>query len=311
MRIVSLLPGATEMLAALGALDQLVGVSHECDEPAAVRSLPRVTATPIDPARSSAEIHAAVQQAVAEGRQAIGIEAGALLALRPDVIVTQMLCDVCAVADGEAMRLASVMDPPPQVVALNGRTLDGVWNDITTLGTAIERGAEGEALAASLRAEVAELATANRRVTPTPVVAIEWLEPLFLAGHWVPEMIAAAGGVDVGAVAGSHSTVREWTEVMALAPDVVLVILCGFDEPRARAELAAIPDGPARAWLATQRVVVLDGNAYTSRPGPRLVEGIRRMGEALAGARCTLHGESECVILSGAAQRAAESRDLP
>jgi iron complex transport system substrate-binding protein len=281
MRIVSLLPGATEMLAALGALDQLVGVSHECDEPPEVRALPRVTATPIDPTRSSAEIHAAVQQAVAEGRQAIGIEADALLALRPDVIVTQMLCDVCAVADGEAMRLARVMDPPPRVVALDGRTLDGVWDDIARLGEAIGRADEGKRLAGSLRAEVAALAEQHRRSAPLRVVAVEWLEPLFLAGHWVPEMIAAAGGVDVGATAGSHSTVRDWAEVMALAPDVVLVILCGFDEARAREELAAMPEGPAKAWLAMQRVVVLDGNAYTSRPGPRLLAGIRQIGEAL------------------------------
>jgi len=283
MRLVSLLPGATEMLAALGALDQLVGVSHECDEPIVVRSLPRVTATPIDPRQTSAEIHAAVQQAVAEGRQAIGIEAEALLALRPDLIVTQMLCDVCAVADGEAMRLARVMDPPPHVVALDGRTLDGVWADIARLGASIGRKVEGERLAESLRTEVTTLAEHYRRAVPLRVVAIEWLEPLFLAGHWVPEMIAAAGGVDVGATAGSHSTVRDWAEVMALDPDVVLVILCGFDETRAREELAAMPEGPAKAWLATRRVVVLDGNAYTSRPGPRLVEGIRRMGEALVG----------------------------
>lgn len=271
------------MLAALGALDQLVGVSHECDEPPEVRTLPRVTATPIDPTRSSGEIHAAVQQAVAEGRQAIGIEADALLALRPDVIVTQMLCDVCAVADGEAMRLARVMDPPPRVVALDGRTLDGVWDDIARLGASIGRTVEGNRLADSLRADVTTLAERYHRTVPLRVVAVEWLEPLFLAGHWVPEMIAAAGGVDVGATAGSHSTVRDWTEVMALDPDVVLVILCGFDEARAQEELEAMPEGPAKAWLATQRVVMLDGNAYTSRPGPRLVEGIRRMGEAIAG----------------------------
>lgn len=275
------------MLAALGALDQLVGVSHECDEPPEARTLPRVTATPIDPTRSSAEIHAAVQQAVVEGRQAIGIEAEALLALRADVIVTQMLCDVCAVADGEAMRLARVMDPPPRVVSLDGRTLDGVWDDIARLGASIGRTVEGKRLADSLRADVTTLAERYHRTVPLRVVAVEWLDPLFLAGHWVPEMIAAAGGVDVGASAGSHSTVRDWVEVMALDPDVVLVILCGFDEPRARAELAAMPEGPAKGWLATQRVVVLDGNAYTSRPGPRLLEGIRQIGEALG----TVNGE--------------------
>lgn len=280
-RIVSLLPGATEMLAALGALPQLVGVSHECDEPPAVRELPRVTTTPIDPEASSAAIHAAVQHAVAEGRRAIGIEADALRTLHPDLIVTQALCDVCAVADGEAVRLARVMDPPPRVVTLQGRTLDAVWDDMAMLGEAIGHGEAAHALAARLRGEVEALAAQHRRPDPPRVIAIEWLEPLFLAGHWVPEMIAAAGGTDVGALPGAHSTIRQFDELVALAPDLVLVILCGFDETRARAELAALPDGPLSGWLANQRVAVLDGNAHTSRPGPRLLEGIRQIAAAL------------------------------
>ncbi len=280
-RIVSLLPGATEMIAALGAAEQLVGISHECDEPITIRHLPRVTTTSIDVGASSADIHAAVQQVVAEGRQAIGIAADALRALAPDVIVTQVLCDVCAVADGEAMRLAAVMDPPPRVVALDGRTLEGVWDDMRILGAAIGRAAAGLALAERCRAAAANLAAAHRRASPPRVVAIEWLDPLFLAGHWVPEMIAAAGGADVGAAPGAHSTVQAWEDVMALDPDVVLVILCGFDAPRAQAELAALPEGPAKAWLATREVAVLDGNAFTSRPGPRLVEGMRRIAAVL------------------------------
>lgn len=272
------------MVAALGALDQLVGISHECDAPAAVRTLPRVTATPIDPTRPSGVIHAAVQRAIAEGRSAIGIEAEALRALAPDLIVTQMLCDVCAVSDGETIRLAQAMDPAPQVLSLDGRTLAGVWRDIERLGAAIGRPEAGRALAESLRSEVAALAATHARGTPTRVVAIEWLDPLFLAGHWVPEMIAAAGGTDVGAAPGSHSTIRSWDEVMALDPEVVLVILCGFDLARARQELDNMPDGVGKEWLSRQRIVVLDGNAFTSRPGPRLVEGIRRIADALTAA---------------------------
>lgn len=281
-RVVTLLPGATEMVTALGALDRLVGVSHECDWPAAVRALPRVTATPIDPARSSAEIHQAVQDATAAGRAVIGLDATALTTLRPDVLVTQDLCDVCAVADGEAFRLAQVLDPPPRVVTLSGRTLDGVWDDMATLGAAIGRPAEGVALRDRCRDAAAALARGHRRAVPRRTVAIEWLAPLFLAGHWVPEMIAAAGGVDVGAAPGSHSVIRTWDEVMALDPDLVLVILCGFDEARARRELDAITDARVRAWLAERPVAVLDGNALTSRPGPRLLDGIQRMAEAIA-----------------------------
>ena len=278
--IVSLLPGATEMVAAMGGIAQLVGVSHECDWPEAVTSLPRVTVTPIDSRQSSAEIHRSVQDAVAAGRSVIGIDAAVLRALRPDVIITQQLCDVCAVADGEAMQLARVMDPPPEVVVLSGSTLAGVWNDMRRIGAAIGREQDANLVALKLEADVAAITA--RAGSPRPgVVAIEWLEPLFVAGHWVPEMIAAAGGRDLGAAPGSHSTIRRWDEVMALDPELVFVILCGFDAARGRHELQQLTDVRARAWLDQRRVVVLDGNAYTSRPGPRLVEGIGQMAEAI------------------------------
>jgi iron complex transport system substrate-binding protein len=281
--IVSLLPGATEMIVAVGGIDQLIGISHECDWPPAVRSLPRVTTTPIDVSRSSAEIDRAVRDAVAERRAVIGIDAAVLRSLRPDIIVTQQLCDVCAVADGEAVRLAAVMDPAPEVLVLSGTTLSGVWDDIRRVGRAIGRAEDGECLATELAEEVAAISRQEPTRRPR-VVAIEWLEPLFLAGHWVPEMIAAAGGDDVGAAPCDHSVVREWRDVMALNPDLVFVILCGFDEARARDELERLNDQRARDWLARKTVVVLDGNAFTSRPGPRLVEGVRLM-EAAIGAR--------------------------
>ncbi len=268
------------MIVAVGGIDQLIGISHECDWPPSVRSLPRVTTTPIDVSRSSAEIDRAVRDAVAEGRAVIGIDANVLRSLHPDIIVTQQLCEVCAVADGEAVRLAAVMDPAPEVLVLSGTTLAGVWNDIRRVGRAIGRDADGERVAAALRAEV-EAMSQEKPLRRPRVVAIEWLEPLFLAGHWVPEMIAAAGGEDVGAAAGDHSVVRAWGEVMALDPELVFVILCGFDEARAREELERLGDRRARAWLADRTVVVLDGNAFTSRPGPRLVEGTKLMREAI------------------------------
>jgi iron complex transport system substrate-binding protein len=270
------------MVAAMGGIAQLVGVSHECDWPEAVTSLPKVTMTPIDGRQTSAEIHRAVQHAVAEGRSVIGIDAAVLRALRPDVIITQQLCDVCAVADGEATQLARVMDPPPEVVVLSGSTLAGVWNDMRRIGMAIDREAEANVVARKLEDDVAGIA-AHANSTRTGVVAIEWLEPLFLAGHWVPEMIAAAGGRDLGAAAGSHSTIRQWDDVMALDPELVFVILCGFDAARGHHELEQMNDERVRDWLKARRVVVLDGNAYTSRPGPRLVEGIRQMAEAMRG----------------------------
>src|SRR5262249_16911362 len=159
--------------------------------------------------------------AVSEGRSVIGIEAEALKALAPDIIVTQVLCDVCAVADGEAMQLAAAMDPAPRVIALEGRTLAGVWGDIRMLGGAIGREGEATALATSLESAVREIEGQLRSDSPPRVVAIEWLDPLFLAGHWVPDMIAAAGGIDVGATSGGHSVIHAWGDVMALDPDIV------------------------------------------------------------------------------------------
>lgn len=280
-RIVSLLPGATEMLVALGAADRLVGISHECDFPATVQHLSRVTTTPIDQSRASAEIDRMVREATAEGRAVIAIDADQLRALRPDVLVTQVLCDVCAVADGEAHRLAAVLDPPPRVVALSGRTLRGVWDDILHLGTAIGAETEASRVVAALEAEVAALRARFARPHPVPVVVIEWLAPCFLAGHWTPDLVAAAGGRDLGAEPGDHSVGREWSEVLALDPALVVIALCGFDAARARAELAAFDHPAFHAWLAERAVLVLDGNALTSRPGPRLNQAIALIGERL------------------------------
>jgi iron complex transport system substrate-binding protein len=275
------------MIVAVGGIDQLIGISHECDWPPAVRCLPRVTTTPIDVSRPSAEIDRMVRDAVAAGRAVIGIDANVLQSLRPDIIVTQQLCDVCAVADGQAVRLAAAMDPAPDVLVLSGTTLAGVWDDIRHVARMMGRDDDGERVATALADAVTAI---GRQVPPRRprVVAIEWLEPLFLAGHWVPEMVAAAGGEDVGAEPGSHSVVREWEEVMALDPELVFVILCGFDEARARAELELVKDQRVRDWLAQRTVVVLDGNAFTSRPGPRLVEGIGLMAQAIgASTRCS------------------------
>jgi iron complex transport system substrate-binding protein len=280
--IVSLLPGATEMVAAIGAVNLLAAVSHECDWPPAVSGLPRVTVTPIDATQSSAAIDRAVREAIAAGKAVIGIDADLLAAIKPDLIITQQLCDVCAVADGEAVRLARVMAEPPEVLVLSGTTLGGVRDDIRAIGRAIGREGAAEAVAAELDRRVRELSSAAVARRPR-VVVIEWLDPLFLAGHWVPEMVAAAGGIDIGAQPGDHSTVRNWDEVMALEPDAIIIALCGFDEARARRELDSLSDQRARDWLRTLPMIVIDGNAYTSRPGPRLVDGIALMAAAFRG----------------------------
>ena len=287
MRVVTLLPAATEIVVALGAIDSLVGVSHECDHPEGIGSLPRVTAAGIDASQSSAAIDAAVRLARSAGRASVLVDAAQVRALRPDLIITQALCDVCAVSDGRVVDLAASLDPAPRIVALGGRTIAGVLHDIATVGALLGREGEAADLAAALTRRLAALAPARPRASQAlgipRVVCVEWLEPLYLAGHWVPELVAAAGGEDVGAEPGCHSSPRAWTELERLRPDVVIVMLCGFGIERARAELDALADPAARAVLSARPVWLLDGNAFTSRPGPRIVDGAERLHSALRG----------------------------
>lgn len=280
-RTISLLPGATETIAALGAADRLVGISHECDWPAAIRHLPRVTTTPIDVAAPSAAIDAQVRRAVAEGKAVIGVDADPLREARPTHLVTQSLCEVCAVSDGEVFRLAAVHDPAPAVVTMTGRTLSGVFDDIHLLARALDIEERGKVLVDDLQARLAELTDRYRNPSPPGVVVIEWLEPCFLAGHWTPEIVAAAGGRDIAMHPGAHSVAREWNEITALDPDVVIIAICGFDERRARLELVALDRAEVHQWLGRRKVIVIDGNAYTSRAGPRLVEAVEVIGAAI------------------------------
>jgi len=284
IRTATLLPAATELVCAIGCRDDLVGISHECDFPAGLDHLPRLTSTPLDPLLPGAAIDAAVRGLVAEGRAVIGIDADQLRATRPELLVTQLLCDVCAVGDGEAMRLAQVMDPPPTVLALAGRTLDGIYEDITALGAALGEPDGAAGLILAMQARFAALRYPLRAVRRR-VVVIEWLEPLFLAGHWTPELVALAGGDDVGMQPGQHSVPRSWSSIAAAAPDLVIVALCGFDVPRIRHELDQFTDPEGLVVLTRNEVWLLDGHQYTSRPGPRLVDAAERMRSAMLGTK--------------------------
>lgn len=280
-RIVSLLPAATEIVCALGGGSDLVGVSHQCDYPGLVTRLPRVTVTPIDQSRPGAEIDAGVRALRAAGRPVIGVNPHQLRALSPDIVLTQDLCEVCAVADGEVHRLVDTLDPPPRILSLTARDLDGVWRDIRVVGDAIGRGAEAESLVAALTARLDRLGNESP-ASRAKVLCVEWLDPLYLAGHWVPQLIEAAGGADVGAVAGSHSVVTSWDRVEATGAELVIVAICGFGVERAFKELGDLADNH---WLnlSSCPVWVLDGNAFTSRPGPRVVEGAELIQSALLG----------------------------
>lgn len=212
----------------------------------------------------------------------IQVDADLLRELAPDLLIVQDLCEVCAIADGELRRLAAVLDPAPRVLTLMGRTMDGVFADIRRVAEALDLTDEGDELVVGLRSRLARL---RRGATGRPprVLCIEWLEPLYLAGHWVPELVAAAGGEDVGAGPGAHSARMTWEAAAALGPECIVVMLCGFGVDRARAELARPRPPAATALLNGAPVWLLDGHAFTSRPGPRLVDGAERLRVAITG----------------------------
>ncbi len=274
MRVVSLLPAATEIVAALGAGSALIGVSHECDYPPdVVRGLPRVTSTTIDAALPSGVIDRQVAAAHRAGVPTIRLERELLRQLAPDILIGQAVCDVCAVGPGELAGAAAALVPSPRVVTLHAHSLDSVFDDMLRVGDALDLRGEAEELVAGLRYRLRRLAAPRAGPSRHRVLVLEWLDPPYVAGHWVPELVAIAGGVDVGGRAGERSAIRPWADLRSIAPtpEVVLIALCGFDIPRARREFAAVTDPDARALFGT-RVEFLDGNAYTSRPGPRLVD---------------------------------------
>jgi iron complex transport system substrate-binding protein len=277
VRVVSLLPAATEIVAALGAGNWLVGVSHECDYPPdIVRDLPRVTRTIIDRSQSSGGIDRAVRAA---GPEANSIDAALLAELRPDVIVGQTVCDVCAVGGDALTQVLADWPTRPRVVNLHAHTLDGALRDMLSVGDALDLRGEAEELVAGLHYRLHNVQTGqtSHPTSPLPrILVVEWLDPPYVAGHWVPELVAIAGGRDVGNVPGARSMTRSWGELVALDPDRVIVALCGFDVARAQRETAAVADVAARRLFA-RGVEFLDGNAYTSRPGPRLVDAAEKL----------------------------------
>jgi len=279
MRVVTLLPSATEIVAALGAIESLVGVTHECDHPAQVASRLRVTASRVDGGGDPGAVDAQVRTVTADGTSLYTLDEAGIRALRPDLIFTQALCDVCAVVETDVRALAARLSPPPRVVSLSATTLDGVFADIARAADALGLGDEGEELLAGMRARVAAVHdTLKSAHAPRPRVAmIEWTDPIFAGGHWVPEMIRRAGGIDVLAAQGDHSRVVTPGAVVAAAPDVVIVAPCGYGVERAAGEARRLTASPAWALPAGVTVWALDGNALTSRPGPRLVDGIEVM----------------------------------
>jgi iron complex transport system substrate-binding protein len=279
MRIVSLVPSATETLFALGAGDAVVAVTHECDYPEAARNLPKVTRDVLGPGLPADEIDRAVRALTEQGRSIYQLDEPALLRLRPDLIVTQALCSVCAVSEDDVRALAARMDPPPRIVSLDPHTLGEVLGDVRTLAQAVDARDAGVDLVQDAAARIDRVRLGVRGAPRVRVAALEWLDPVYVGGHWVPQLIEYAGGEDALGLAGEPSFQSSWEEVAAVRPSVVVVMPCGYDAERGLEEAQAY--GDELAALGAERIVVADAAAWFSRPGPRLVEGLEWLGHAL------------------------------
>jgi iron complex transport system substrate-binding protein len=285
MRIVSLLPSATEIVCALGLGDRLVGVTHECDFPPAVRALPKVTHTLIPHDAPSVEIDGLVRERLQGQRALYTLDLPALERLKPDLIVTQALCDVCAVAEAEVSAAACSLPGRPKVINLEPTRLADVFDCMRRVAEAACVADRGEAAIVALQRRVAAVEAATRDVSPQPrVVLLEWIDPPFSCGHWSPELVRLAGGVELLGREGERSRTVAWDEVRTVDPDVMLIACCGYDAERTRRDvpiLQAYPGFSDLRCVRANRVYITDGNAYFSRPGPRLVDSLELLAHTL------------------------------
>src|SRR5262245_12046933 len=285
-RIASLLPSATEIVCAVGAENDLVGISHECDFPESVRHLPALTRARLRPVRSSREIDREVRAVLRDALAVYEIELEGLEHVRPNVIVTQDLCDVCAVSfEDVCAAAATLFRDPVAIVNLHPTRLDDIWADVGRVALALERAEDGARVVADLQARVSAVSRRARARSERPrVVSIEWLDPVMLGGMWMPELIERAGGVPLVTRPGDHAPTLTRDELQALAPDAVVIKPCGFSLDRTLAEIALRPTAlPWEAWPAVRagRVFIADGNAYFNRPGPRIVESLEILAACL------------------------------
>lgn len=280
MRIVSLVPHATELLFALGLGPDVVAVTHECDFPEAAQRLPHVTRDRLPAGLSSAEIDAAVRASTEDAGSIYELDEARLRELEPDLIVTQALCPVCAVSVEEVEKVAKTITSCPKVVTLDPKTLGETMGDIRTLAQAT--GAKDAALdlVARQRKRIDAVKIAVKGVRHRPrVVALEWFDPVFIAGHWTPQLIDLAGGEDALGFAGEHSEQADWDTVRAVRPEVVVCMPCGYDGPRAHLEATLF--AYELETLGARRIVAVDASASFSRPGPRLVDGLELFAHVL------------------------------
>lgn len=295
LRIISLIPSATELVAALGLGEFLVGRSHECDYPAMVHGLPACTAPKFDPQGSSQVIHDRVTDLLQSALSVYRVDLALLQRLQPTHILTQAQCEVCAVSLGDVEQaVASLVGHQPQIISLQPNTLAELWAEIMEVATVLDAERTGELLLARLQDRVARCQALGETLTQRPrsplakprVVCIEWIEPLMAAGNWVPELVALAGGDNCLGSMGQHSPWIAWEDLVAADPEVIVAMPCGFDIARTQGEMAVLAQKPE--WTRLQavqggRVYVTDGNQYFNRPGPRLVDSLEMLQEIFFG----------------------------
>ena len=279
-RIVTLLPSATEIVCALGLRNQLVGITHECDYPPGIEHLPRVTSSTIDPSTSSKKIDSAVRNHLSSGNSLYTLDETLLMELEPDLIVTQGLCEVCAISEEEVLSIIKRLPGNPELINLEPMTLMEVLETISLVGHATHSETSALSCRKALEQRVKKIREATfdleQRNKPT-VGFLEWLNPLFNAGHWTPEIIEYAGGID--SFGNKHQPSQAITDeaLIAANPDVLIIALCGFNEERAATDLESLKariDFNALTAARNNQVYILDGNTYFSRPGPRLVDAL-------------------------------------
>jgi iron complex transport system substrate-binding protein len=283
--IVSLLPSATEIICELGLGDRLVGVTHECDYPPLARALPKVTRTLIPHSASSRDIDSLVRERLKTQRALYTLDMDQLQQLRPELIVTQALCDVCAVAEAEVTAAACRLPGRPKVVNLEPTCLADIFRSLRLVAEAAGVPDRAEKAVARLQARVSAVASRADNILHRPrVVLLEWIDPPFCSGHWSPELIRLAGGIEMVGREGLPSRTTAWDEIVRADPELMMIACCGFDEARTRQDLpilAAFPGFDGISCVRGQRVFMVDGSAYFSRPGPRLVDSLEIFAHAL------------------------------
>lgn len=285
MRIVSLLPSATEIICALGLREQLVGVTHECDFPASVQHLPKVTRTLIPTKASSGDIDCLVRERLQADRALYSLDLPVLEELQPDLMVTQTLCNVCAVAEGEVRAAVGMLPAGAGVINLEPQTISEIFAAIRQVATATGVDGSAEQVVSDLRARLEAVVSHSKALGSRPRVALlEWLDPPFSCGHWNPELVRMAGGDEGLGQCGQPSRKLSWAEVIAWQPEVMFIACCGFSVERTVRDLPLLRSVPG--WQNTPaarsgRVYVTDGSQYFSRPGPRLVDSLEILAHAL------------------------------